>query len=93
MILTICRWARWLDEWLQSHLGRPYNVLLSIGLVSEIVSQISRIGPRIHSAPTLVGSILILIVEFALLLHQIGALSHRIERRRERQGRGAAPHA
>jgi hypothetical protein len=92
MILTICRWARWLDDWLQQHLGRPYNFVLGVGLVSEIISQISRLGPRLHSAPTVVGTLLILAVEFALLLHQIGALSHHIERRRARRGKGAAPH-
>jgi hypothetical protein len=37
MIVRICRWALWLDEWLQARLGRPYNFLLGVGLVTEIV--------------------------------------------------------
>ena len=89
MILRICSWARWLDEWLQTRLGRPYNVILGIGLVSEIVDQLTQIGPRLRSAPTFARDLLILAVELALLLHQIGALSHHIERRRG--GRGKAP--
>jgi hypothetical protein len=82
MILQICRWALWLDEWLQTRLGRPYNVILGIGLVAEIVDQLGRLGTRLHSAPTFARDVLVLVVEFALLLHQLGALSHHIERRR-----------
>jgi hypothetical protein len=82
MILRICRWALWLDEWLQARLGRPYNFLLGVGLVTEIVGQLGRLGARLESAPTVLRSVLILAVELALLLHQIGALSHHMERRR-----------
>ena len=82
MIVEIFRGARRLDEALQTRLGRPYNVLLGIGLVSEIVEQLSRAGERLGSAPNLVRLVLTLAVEFALLLHQIGALSHHIEHRR-----------
>jgi hypothetical protein len=93
MILTICRWARWLDEWLQRRLGRPYSVVLGIGLVSEIVDQFVRLPSRLHSAPTLVRAVLIIFIEFALLLHLIGGLAHHIERRRASRGNGAAPPA
>ena len=87
MILQICRWALWLDEWLQTRLGRPYNVILGIGLVSEIVDQIVRLGPRLQSAPTVLRTLLVLTVEFALLIHQLGALSHHVDRRRRGRGR------
>ena len=91
MILMICRWARWLDEWLQERLGRPYNVILGIGLVTEIVQQIAGLGPKLRSAPTALQTILVLAVEFALLLHQLGALSHHVERRRARRA-GVSDH-
>jgi hypothetical protein len=91
MILMICRWARQLDEWLQQRLGRPYNFVLGVGLVTEIINQMRQLGPKLHSAPTVIGAVLTLAVEFALLLHQVGALSHHIERRRAARGRGAAP--
>jgi hypothetical protein len=81
MIGQIIRGARWLDEWLQERLGRPYNVILGIGLVSEIVEEIGHLGERVGSAPTLVRSLLTLLVAFALLLHQVGALSDHFERR------------
>jgi hypothetical protein len=83
------RWARWLDEWLQTKLGRPYNVILGIGLVSEIVDRISHLSVRLQP-DKIVRDALVLAVEFALLLHQIGALSHHIEHRRARRtGPGA----
>jgi len=90
MILQICRWARQLDEWLQTRLGRPYNFLLGFGLVVEIIEQAGRLPRRLESASTVIQSVLVLVVEFALLLHQIGALSHHVERRQSlpsRQGR------
>jgi hypothetical protein len=87
MILRICRYALWLDEWLQARLGRPYNFMLGFGLVTEIVGQLSRLGQRLDSAPTLIRSVLIVAVELALLLHQVGALSHHIDRRRALRGK------
>ena len=87
------RWARWLDEWLQTKLGRPYNVVLGIGLVSEIVDRISHLTVRLQP-DKIVRDALVLAVEFALLLHQIGALSHHMERRRGRRtGPGAIAEA
>lgn len=90
MILQISRWARWLDEWLQARLGRPYNLLLGIGLVTEIIGQLGRLGQRLELAPSLLWTVLILLVEVALLLHQVGTLSHHIERRRDRRAKPAA---
>jgi hypothetical protein len=91
MIVMICRWAARLDEWLQNRLGRPYNFLLGVGLVTEIVQQIAGLGPRLRSAPTALQSVLLLAVECALLLHQIGALSHHVERRRVRRAQARSP--
>jgi hypothetical protein len=88
MIMRICKWALWLDEWLQERLGRPYNFLLGVGLVFEIIEQAGHVRERLHSAPTLLRSLLIFMVSLALLLHQIGALSHHMERHGERRGRG-----
>jgi hypothetical protein len=93
MFYTICLWARRLDEWLQERLGRPYNFILGVGLVTEIIQQIANLGPKLVSAPTVVRTVLVLAVELALLLHQIGALTHHIERRRtgrDRRGKATA---
>jgi hypothetical protein len=90
MITRICRWALWLDEWLQERLGRPYNLLLGVGLVFEIIEQAGHVRERLHSAPTLLRSLLIFMVSLALLLHQIGALSHHMERRGRGRSRSAA---
>ena len=90
MILQISRWALWLDEWLQERLGRPYNFLLGVGLVFEIIEQAGHVRERLHSAPNLLRSLLILAVSLALLLHQVGALSHHMERRGRGRSRSAA---
>jgi hypothetical protein len=82
MILYISRWARRLDDDLQQRLGRPYNVILGIGLITEIIEQFSHLREKLESAPNLLRLILVMGVEFALLLHQIGALSHHIDRRK-----------
>ena len=93
MITRICRWALWLDEWLQARLGRPYNILLGIGLVSEILEQVGHVRERFNSAPTLLRSLLISLVSLALLLHQVGALSHHMERRGRGRSRSGAKEA
>jgi hypothetical protein len=71
-----------LDEWLQDRLGRPYNALLGIGLAIEIGRRISEAPKALASVHGLVGTLLVLFMEMALLIHQIGALSHHIERRK-----------
>lgn len=81
MIRAILNGARRLDETLQTRLGRPYNVLLSIGLVTELVQSV-RVFPR-HAmeARQAAGGIIMILIELALLLHQLGSLSHRFHRR------------
>ena len=82
MILEFGRGARWLDDYLQRRLGRPYNVLLSVGLVIEIVERVREVPHAITSAPNELRLALILIMEFALLLHQVSVLSHHIDKHR-----------
>jgi hypothetical protein len=86
MIREITHGALKLDTWLQEKLGRPYNVLLSIGLVSELVQRLSELPKKITTMPHLVGDVVAALIEVALLIHQVGALSHRIDRRRARSG-------
>ena len=78
-----------MDQWLQTRLGRPYNALLGVGLVLEIIEQLGRLPERLGSAPNLIRSGLILVMAFALLLHQLGALSHHVDRRRGGRSRSA----
>lgn len=88
MLTWIAKAALWLDTWLQNTIGRPYNVLLSVGLVTEIVRGLSEFRFRLASPEAVTGSVLELLMAAALLLHQIGQLSHRLERRGEGRRRG-----
>jgi hypothetical protein len=80
-----------LDQRLQARLGRPYNAILVIGLVGEIGHRLSEAPKAITSMPGLIGSVLVLAMEGALLIHQIGALSHHIKRREAGRRRRRAP--
>ena len=93
MIREITHGALKLDVWLQAKLGRPYNVLLGVGLVTELIHRLSAFPKTITTMPHVVGDILAALMEVALLIHQVGALSHHIDRRRSRPGaEEAAPH-
>jgi hypothetical protein len=81
MIALIARLAYRLDQWLEQTLGRPYNVILGVGLVTEIVRRAVELPERLADRPRLIGEGLTMLMELALLIHQIGALSHHIERR------------
>ena len=88
MIGAIARGAYWLDTWLQEHAGRPYNALLGIGLVIEIIRGATELSERLHTTHDLTVPIFQIALGAALLIHQLGALSHRLEARGEgRRGR------
>ena len=92
MLNGIARGALWLDTWLQDHLGRPYNALLGVGLIIEIVHRGGEIMERITDPPRVAGLGFTIAMELALLIHQVGALSHHLERRRKlTRGRKAGP--
>ncbi|HTW36283.1 MAG TPA: hypothetical protein VMD53_16800 [Rhizomicrobium sp.] len=88
MIGAIARGAYHLDTWLQEHVGRPYNALLGVGLVIEIVRGATELVASIDASRPLSWPIFHIALGLALLIHQLGALSHRLEARGEgRRGR------
>ena len=91
MLHSIAQAAQRLDAWLQARLGRPYNALLGVGLTVEIIRRLLELPHHITLAPRLLGVIVLILMNLALLIHQVGALSHhtgRIKARREaRRGR------
>ena len=82
MIMQLSRWAWRFDEFLQNRLGRPYNLLLVIGLVAEIVGRVRHIPELVASVPNELRLVFVIVVELALLIHQVGYISHHFERRR-----------
>jgi len=72
-------------------LGRPYNILLSIGLVTELVERAKQLPHALASAPDEVRLGSLLVMELALLLHQVSVLSHHIETHRGARRGGEGP--
>ncbi|WP_394762593.1 hypothetical protein [Phenylobacterium sp.] len=82
MFRAITDWARWLDQWLETNLGRPYNAVLSVGLVLEMINKIETLPANIAHGKGLVGILFSLVVEAALLINQLGEFSHRRHKRK-----------
>lgn len=76
MIHSIALAAHRLDVWLQARLGRPYNALLSVGLTIEILRRLVELPEHAVLAPRLIGVAVLIVMNLALLIHQIGELSH-----------------
>ena len=55
MIHSIALAAHRLDAWLQAHLGRPYNVLLGIGLTVEIIRRLVELPQHAVLGPQMLG--------------------------------------
>jgi hypothetical protein len=93
MIHAVALAAHRLDAWLQARLGRPYNALLGVGLTVEIIRRFAELPHHAALGPKLLGVIVLIAMNLALLIHQVGELSHhtgRVRARREaRRGRRA----
>jgi hypothetical protein len=74
-----------IDTWLQERLGRPYNLVLGVGLIIEIVRRLSELPHHVESATHVLGVVLVVAFEIALLIHQIGALDHHFRRHGEEE--------
>jgi hypothetical protein len=93
MLRYITSSALRLDQALQRKFGRPYNALLAVVLVGEIVRQAIEFPEKLASKPRLIGVVLSFVVELALLIHQVGALHHHLARRNQPDhADDAAPH-
>jgi len=72
MIHSIALAAHRLDAWLQAHLGRPYNVLLGIGLTVEIIRRLVELPQHAVLGPQMLGMVVLIVMNLALLIHQVG---------------------
>ena len=93
MLTGLTRYAHWLDLWLHKHFGRPYESLLSIGLVLSISASVSSLGQIIAHGAEPQGDLFkdvlktagVVIFQAALLINQLAQLDeHRARRRRRR---------
>ena len=90
MFKRITDFCAWLDTWLETNVGRPYNVLLSVGLVLEMVSKIRTLPATWTQTHLSIGTFLALAMEGALLINQLGEFSHRRHKRVARRAAKAA---
>ena len=87
MIRELTHAARRLDLWLQARLGRPYNALLGVGLTIELVHRLTELPATLAIPHRLIGGLLVVAMELALLVHQVAELSHHIDARRSRNAK------
>jgi hypothetical protein len=78
MIASLLTASSRLDRWLHERLGRPYRIALSVGLVIELIRKLAEMPGRVMKAHELVISVLIILLNAALLLHQLAELGERV---------------
>lgn len=82
MIDSVLRQAHRLDAWLRLRLGRPYHVILGLGLAIEIARHLRELGEVAGSASGILRVAIVLIFYSALLVHQLGELYAHVAARR-----------
>jgi hypothetical protein len=78
MFRALFRSASAIDRRLHERFGRAYGVFLSIGLTADIVHRILDAPGHVGERPRLIGVALAVVMELALLLHQLGEMHERL---------------
>jgi hypothetical protein len=84
MLKAIALLAFRLDTWLEQRLGRPYNAALSVGLIAEVIHNLADMPAKLRFTEHLFWELFQTAFACILLVHQIGALSHRFQARDDR---------
>jgi hypothetical protein len=85
MIGRIIVGAHWLDAWLQVHLGRPYRVVLAVGLVVGISASIHDLSRSVSSSTNILKIVGMVLFQLALLINQLAQFHEHRQRRRARK--------
>jgi hypothetical protein len=85
MITEFLQATHRIDAGIQRALGRPYHVVLGIGLVVEIVERFRQLREAGASSAGLVHLVLVMMLYAALLIHQFGELHTHMKEKRERE--------
>jgi hypothetical protein len=70
--------AHRLDAWLHSRFGRGYRVLLTVGLIGDIGHRLMDAPRQVASHHHLIGIVLFVALDLALLIHQVGEMDERL---------------
>ena len=79
MMRSLLDAAARLDRWLHRRLGRPYGVMLTVGLALEFIHHLREMPEKLtelHRAAPLVA---FAVLNLALLIHQLAELGERTE--------------
>jgi hypothetical protein len=88
MLTSVSTLAWTIDQWLKEHLGRPYTIILTVGLVAAISANIQGIEAKIEHGGGFIGVALNVVVDAILLVNQLAQLhEYRQERRAKREAR------
>ncbi|HUN41644.1 MAG TPA: hypothetical protein VMU81_15265 [Acetobacteraceae bacterium] len=82
MIIQVLHAARRLDETIKGKLGRPYNAILSLGLMLEIARLFHELLSRPQESVGIVRLVVSMTFYALLLIHQLGELSEHADSRR-----------
>ena len=85
MIVQMLDLAQRANDALKDAIGRPYHVVLGVGLTVEIIRRVRELLAIPASERGYVGIAIALLFCAALLLNQLAELSERLERRRNRR--------
>jgi hypothetical protein len=80
-----------LDNWLHEKFGRPYGVVLTVGLILEIGHRMTEAPNRLFETSHVVQLVLLILLDAALLLHQLGELGERLSRRTNHRSEESYP--
>ena len=87
MINEVIHGAHRLDAWLREKLGRPYGVLLGVGLVLGIIASVKTLIHTAETTPDVLKVVAAIAFQIALLINQLAQFH---EFREERKARKAA---
>ena len=81
MLRKVFEGCLWLDHWLHTRLGRPYGMLLTVGLMVEILRKFEEAPARFASPHGWLATVFALLLNLALLIHQLGEMAERVKTR------------
>jgi hypothetical protein len=78
VIKFVTRTAHRIDAWLHARFGRRYGVLLTVGLIADIVHRVIDAPKQVASHHHVIGIALAVVLELGLLIHQVAEMDERL---------------